>query len=539
MNQTYRSQRSTAGGGEQSEQVSESFGQPLGNAAMQEQLGLAREAAGERLGDQQLYAHGGYMAAVDDVMCDALWSSILSMVTPEDMQGLMDEDSTEERMGIAENNPVVAAYGHVRSGGLSGSGDTLPIEWDVWLDRDSPQDLDSVVVEHGDPFETVTSRVTTWSTPKGASATQWIQSFNDAIRMFQEGRATTTNGLFDDQDFADVLRGGGGGGLVLDVKSSWSTAEDVAAFVAALTARQIEVVSVGSFKAAQLLGVDPEKRLRFFFDVPDLLQHEATLSEGERVMINLGSLLDSETHVPDSGQIRDLRRIQQAWSLQLGGYTQESNLSPDAHDALVRMVVSEPALFTLGYAYGNVDGQANESAVGTGWRGADKAGGYLSRDDSLEEAYQIDNHATRLGLAVEILMKKGMFGLADMRMVGGGFGAPTGLMLDPTFSRIVSLANELDLFDEKEPQKQELYRTVNRAEAATMVCRAFNLPLWRSGTGASSPFPDVEPGDWFAPYVLGAHDVGVIEGIDGEFRPGELMRHEHLTAFVSKAASWG
>ena len=500
------------------------YSQTYGNAAIQEEMAAGRAGdevseSASTLGSSHLYAHGGYMAAVDDLLANAVWSGILDDLSPNASEIRGGKD-IGDRMSAAENDPVVAAYGHWLS---DQTGRAVPIEWDVWLDKDQPADLTKATIAHG-----TLTQLALGITPDGQAADSWMRLFGLALQAADGGAGfsgpLTAEGLAG-QVGAELNEAGG---VVLDIKSKDSSAEDVASFVSTLESSGLQVAAVGSFTASQLLAVDAEKRLRFFFKVDELLDHEDYLSRGERVMINLGDLLTSESEV-DWAKVATLAGVAGAWDLQVGGYVQETALSPEAHETLVVLVTARDDLFTLGYAYGNVDGRAAQ-ADGDGFRAADAAGAEAQWDDSLDQADSVSGLATRLGLAKTILLEKGVsFQLAQD-------AKQDSLGMDGLAPEVGRLAHEHGILDAADPQDQRLYETVNRAEAATMVCRAFGIETLDSGRIVRT-FPDLPADHWAAPTVYGPVRVGVITGIDGYFKPSEPIAYEHVAPFVAKAAA--
>ena len=86
---------------------------------------------------------------------------------------------------------------------------------------------------------------------------------------------------------------GPSGGLILDVKSTYSTPADIAAFVKHLRGEGINVFGVGTFKPEQLaaLGEDTRK-VTFFHGINDMESKASDLQPGADVMFNGGSLLE-------------------------------------------------------------------------------------------------------------------------------------------------------------------------------------------------------------------------------------------------------
>ena len=77
-------------------------------------------------------------------------------------------------------------------------------------------------------------------------------------------------------------------------------------------------------------------------------------------------------------------------------------------------------------------------------------------------------------------------------------------------------------------------RPVTRAELATLLVRGFfgtaNLPPYQGR------FPDVAPSAWYAGYVEGAFQLGIIEGYgDSTFRPGSPVSRSEAAALIMRA----
>lgn len=74
---------------------------------------------------------------------------------------------------------------------------------------------------------------------------------------------------------------------------------------------------------------------------------------------------------------------------------------------------------------------------------------------------------------------------------------------------------------------------VTREQFAAMLVNAFGLMQ----DGVQSPFTDVQPGTWYAPYVASAYQKGIITGVsDTEFGVGANITREQMAAMVYRTA---
>jgi hypothetical protein len=75
-------------------------------------------------------------------------------------------------------------------------------------------------------------------------------------------------------------------------------------------------------------------------------------------------------------------------------------------------------------------------------------------------------------------------------------------------------------------------RNITRAEFAAVVVRALGLP---TGVG-DTKFPDIEAGEWYAPFIETAVSYGLITGCgDGLFHPGDAITREQAMTLVARA----
>ncbi|MDP2691636.1 MAG: S-layer homology domain-containing protein [Candidatus Gracilibacteria bacterium] len=78
-------------------------------------------------------------------------------------------------------------------------------------------------------------------------------------------------------------------------------------------------------------------------------------------------------------------------------------------------------------------------------------------------------------------------------------------------------------------------RTINRAEALKIIFSTVQILLDDQNAVSSLPFPDVDKGAWYAPYVALAKLRNIVQGYpDGNFKPGqEVNRAEFIKMAMS------
>jgi hypothetical protein len=378
----------------------------------------ARATGSRRLNaiGRHTYAHGGYMGAAGAFMADPEWRDIFARLMPADFRQADRLSEVRELMQFLENNPVLNAYGTVRhmresGGGAAGEADPartapLPLEWDVWLPPNVGPDLNlaQVKIAHGNKGTTVAQRVA-GEDPIGLArrdvadrpnATAWMELFAQAIAMHRAGTQATggvpESSVEREQAMEEARRRTvaqealdlatqflrAPGGLILDIKSSYSTAADVATFVGVLRARGINVIGVGTFAPEQLAAV-PEgvRRVRFFNGVNGLEAAAARgeLHAGDDVMFNAGALVMSSRAYVVAGELtwevdreayQRVVAVRQSNDVHVGLYVQESDVAAQAVEVIVDLVNSHPDVFDRGFAYGNVGRAAETQTEGSG-----------------------------------------------------------------------------------------------------------------------------------------------------------------------------
>ncbi|PIV90263.1 hypothetical protein COW46_05290 [Candidatus Gracilibacteria bacterium CG17_big_fil_post_rev_8_21_14_2_50_48_13] len=99
-----------------------------------------------------------------------------------------------------------------------------------------------------------------------------------------------------------------------------------------------------------------------------------------------------------------------------------------------------------------------------------------------------------------------------------------------------------DLFDRKviTGYNDNTFRpdnVVNRAEALKFILAGIGTQVDSSNTGNS--FSDINPGDWHAPYVKKAKEMGIVGGNpDGTFAPGRTVTRAEFVKMLLEASRW-
>jgi hypothetical protein len=374
----------------------------------------------------QSYAHGAFMGAAGAFMKDPLWNSIFAAVWPEEYARVSGITEIRDLMLQLENNPVLSAYGECQSmehaGQKKGEADTkkagvVPSEWDVWLDKEDPGNLSKVKIAHGNLGTTIMQSApgmkdTTVGygrkdVKESKNSAQWMEIFGKAIALYRGGAAAEPEAAAKQPDgrveamkkaaaattaedainiSVDFMRKENGGGLILDVKSTYSTPADINTFIDVLQAKGVYVMGVGTFRHTQLEGLEEGVRqVKFFHAITGLANAGASggLKKGDHVMFNAGSLLTksssgwfgtgSQSYTVNEGALQTLSDLVARFELNVGLYVQEGDVDEKAVDAIMKLVNKFPHLFKDGFAYGNVSGRAETETEGTGMGSQGKA----------------------------------------------------------------------------------------------------------------------------------------------------------------------
>jgi hypothetical protein len=368
----------------------------------------------------QSYGHGAFMGAAGAFMQDAMWNSIFAAVWPEEHKRITEIKDLHTMILQLENNPVLAAYGECKTLEAKGekkgdanpqSGKVVPQEWDVWIDPIEPGNLSKCKIAHGNLQTTILQNLpggfkdtaigyNRADVKAAKSAPQWMELFGKAVMMYRGGASVPDDKAKDRMDAmqkslsattadqaislcAEFLNKKNGGGLILDVKSTYSKPQDINTFIDSLKSKGIDVWGVGTFRHTQLDGIeDGVRRVKFFHGLQGVKNaaDNKELKSGDHLMFNAGSLLDQS-----GGWIRELKfgvnqsslqeliTIQKTYDLNIGLYVQEGDIDPKAVEVIVKLFNRMPWLFRDGFAYGNISGKAEQSTVGRGMGAQEKA----------------------------------------------------------------------------------------------------------------------------------------------------------------------
>lgn len=73
-------------------------------------------------------------------------------------------------------------------------------------------------------------------------------------------------------------------------------------------------------------------------------------------------------------------------------------------------------------------------------------------------------------------------------------------------------------------------QSISRGEFTLMICRAFQFP-----TGGSSGFPDVPANSAYAGAVAAARNLGIVQGNNGRFQPGQPITRQSAMTMICRA----
>ncbi len=391
----------------------------------------------------QEYAHGVFMGAAGEMMKDPVWNGIFRTLMPGEHAKASAITDAKQLIAFMENNPVIAAYGSAKTLAAKGGqgeheanpkkGQAVPLEWDVWLDPIHPEEIGRAKIAHGNKGTTVGQHLVK-DLPVGfirddiksaPTASDWMNIFGRAIALWRGGGgdgkskegaedqqkkleqvANVDNAETAMQICAQFLQAPSG--LILDVKSTYSSSQQINSFVHALkTKYNINVFGVGSFDYKQLQGVaEGAHGVHFYHSLDGLLHaaHESKgketdpkcpLPKGSHVMFNGGSLLaEKKEHwyskasgfQVDQAAIQKLQAVKQQYNgdLHIALYVQETDVGSDAIDVLTKLVNKMGSLFDEGFAYGNLVGKAESKTGGSGM-GAQSGPAALEKASTLKD----------------------------------------------------------------------------------------------------------------------------------------------------------
>lgn len=346
------------------------------------------------------YLHGQAMGAALEMMFSDKWRTLLNNLMPSiGAQALQifqqyQRATTQAKKGkasgdlmhVLQNNPVLAAYGSVETFKACGANPQLEparcdkpgrVEWDVYLSPTNPTDLGQMKITHGSVTTAVSQGILksfaiSYTRPEvvaAPTALQWMEVFGRAL---DANKATPSASLTADQAqrlAASYLASPSG--LILDVKSTYSSSADLDALVADLRSRwRINVHAVATFHHPQIDGMRSTglALVHFYHSHYGILNGIGALKNGDQVMFNGGSLLalrGAEYRV-DPTLLAEFAAVVRSKNIKVGIYTQEPAIGPAAVTGVINMVNASPDIFTEGYAYGHINGRAEKNSHGNG-----------------------------------------------------------------------------------------------------------------------------------------------------------------------------
>lgn len=374
----------------------------------------------------QAYAHGAFMGAAGAFMKDPQWNQIFAAVWKEEFERVSKIDEIRDLMLALENNPVLSAYGECQAMGQAGQpkgqadpqkAGVVPSEWDVWLDKEDPGNLTKVKIAHGNLGTTILQSAPLMKdttvgygrkdVKAAKNSAQWMEIFGKAVAMYRGGGAADEAEADKQPDgraaamqaalaattaeaaigiAIDFLRKENGGGLILDVKSTYSTSADINTFIDVLKGRGVNVIGAGTFRHTQLDGLeDGVRQVKFFHAITGLANAGASggLKQGDHVMFNAGSLVTKsssgwfgrgeQSYTINEAALQILSDLVAQFGLYVGLYVQEGDVDEKAVDTIMKLVNKFPHLFKDGFAYGNLSGKAETETEGTGMGSQGKA----------------------------------------------------------------------------------------------------------------------------------------------------------------------
>ncbi len=302
--------------------------------------------------DLHPYLHGSGFGMGTEVLADPSSAEVLKKIEPNrfmECNGILDKyervlnGSCAKQITLCmENSCVVAALAQLRIG-------LIPLELDVWIDKKEPGSLEKAVIGHGSVFAILFGKLPfmrNFFLKTAPSVTKWINGYKTAASCFNALSNRKIEGMPS---------------VCLDVKSVWSTANDIDCFVRALKRKfQINVRFVGSFSHRQIAQVTESETILFFHGLWDL-QRSVELGCFPKMLMLNGADLE------EGARLEILREIVDKYQVEIGIYVQESEADTKTVQCLIEMVNSEPELFKLGFALGNGrDGRSARMIKGSG-----------------------------------------------------------------------------------------------------------------------------------------------------------------------------
>lgn len=262
----------------------------------------------------QYYGHGAFMGATPSLLADAKWRRILGFLLPDVFDALSAKlaagADVSALIPMMENNPVLAAYGTLKTAQSVGAGEhanhLVGLEWDIFVDTDliearaeatTPEAqsavmdkvLDTALIAHGGAMDTVLEslgvsqydevRLTPKTEYGGVEMDSWLDLYGRSLalaraddfeasvaQMATEPRSPSQEGCMVNT-FAtpwsvervveehQKATGRAMLSVVIDIKSINSTPEFLSALVQHLNRFGVHVAGIGSFLRDEIAGV--------------------------------------------------------------------------------------------------------------------------------------------------------------------------------------------------------------------------------------------------------------------------------------------
>jgi len=360
-------------------------------------------SAGAALGNKLWYSHGVGFGGAGEFLQHPKWICALKQIMPQTQQLLQSllaaSDAATKVMLELENNPVLAAY--VASTFITAQKGNplqpqtakklLNLEWDIFLSNSAPSDLTQARIVHGKPLTLITQNIfknipiSPFMPEVSVAPTplRWLEIFGKAIKLvFSNVDVCGTAGEFlvKSTPAADAIKLasqylGSKGGLVIDMKSTYSTPAQINSFISSLRSKlSINVAAVGSFVHSQLVGLDRVLPVYFFHTAFGFLaaHGKGALPAGATVMFNGGSLFQNADSPAaqfsiDEALTTKLKAAQATRQYKFAYYVQEPGTSCAAARVLISWVVSKSgSLGGYGLAWGNNDNRCDALVKGSG-----------------------------------------------------------------------------------------------------------------------------------------------------------------------------
>ena len=353
--------------------------------------------------ENRFYSHGGFMGLATELILDPNWRGVLRFSEsgvyyrcskileknginihsmPEE---IVSPKCIEEIMLALENTATLSAFGCIRAAASEEykQEDKPIIEWDIWIDGGGSNSIEGSRIIHGNRRSVVLGRIKglgrhllytaneITNVHEGRNPAQWKASFQKAIYMFEKNRAAEEIDL-ESKEYEQVDLKKYVSSFFLEIKSTYSTSEDVSDFVSTLRRElSLEITHIASFSQSQVsVDIDGVTPIYFRHGVWDLPKYKK--GNVKATMFNGSDLIhideESGGYSINEDKLAALHSFRNEHpDCSLGFYVQETDINPLAADLLIKLANSETELFSLGFAYGNISATTtNRWTVGYG-----------------------------------------------------------------------------------------------------------------------------------------------------------------------------